>query len=288
MTGYSDEQIELMVARLGMDEYNQGVPRCAPWRTSPSCSGPDRWIVYQPTGSDQSRIITEGVRQPFADFIAAARELVPSLLARAQQAEAGEDDLRRLLLDETYRPEGGEIVMRELAEAKAEAVERLRQFNAAKDQRDAALADADRLRAELAEVKAENEALRQVAQSDRETAKDYADEIAAAHAERDRLAAQVAAVRSLFDGGPDTSCRTVWQNGIECVTVPLRDLRAALDGTEQDEAKAPIRATCSGGGPSTEPGMALIEFRVPQGTERRLGAEWLLTPVSRPTEGDEQ
>lgn len=47
----------------------------------------------------------------------------------AAQAEA--DELRRQLLDETYRPEGGEIVMRELG----------------------------RLRAELAEVKAENESL---------------------------------------------------------------------------------------------------------------------------------
>jgi hypothetical protein len=34
------------------------------------------------------------------------------------------------------------------------------------------------------------------------------------------------------NGGPDTACRTVWEDGIECVSVPLDSLRAALDGAE--------------------------------------------------------
>lgn len=39
---------------------------------------------------------------------------------------------------------------------------------------------------------------------------------------------RLAAVEALFAGGPDTSCRTVWQDGIECVSVPLGELRDAL------------------------------------------------------------
>jgi hypothetical protein len=37
-------------------------------------------------------------------------------------------------------------------------------------------------------------------------------------------------VNALFAGGPDTSCRTVWDGEIECVSVPIEDLRQALDG----------------------------------------------------------
>jgi hypothetical protein len=33
----------------------------------------------------------------------------------------------------------------------------------------------------------------------------------------------------LFAGGPDTSCRTTWPDGIECVEVPITDLRAAFE-----------------------------------------------------------
>lgn len=33
----------------------------------------------------------------------------------------------------------------------------------------------------------------------------------------------------LFTGGPDTACRTVWDDGIECVSVPIGDLREAFD-----------------------------------------------------------
>jgi hypothetical protein len=43
------------------------------------------------------------------------------------------------------------------------------------------------------------------------------------------LLATLAAVAELFAPGPNTSCRTVWQDGVECVTVPLADLRDALD-----------------------------------------------------------
>jgi hypothetical protein len=48
-------------------------------------------------------------------------------------------------------------------------------------------------------------------------------------------------VRALFAGGPDTSCRAVWRWSpsvgrdfyrVECVEVPLADLRAALDPEE--------------------------------------------------------
>lgn len=35
-------------------------------------------------------------------------------------------------------------------------------------------------------------------------------------------------VIALFAGGPDTPCRTTWPNGVECVEVPLDDLRKAL------------------------------------------------------------
>lgn len=60
-------------------------------------------------------------------------------------------------------------------------------------------------------------------------------------AERDEARAQVQRVRELFDGGPDTSCRTTWRREAgwslpgstapltECVEVPLDGLRDALD-----------------------------------------------------------
>jgi hypothetical protein len=41
-------------------------------------------------------------------------------------------------------------------------------------------------------------------------------------------------INDLFSGGPDTVCRTTWRHGdssgaaIECVEVPLEDLREAL------------------------------------------------------------
>ena len=60
-----------------------------------------------------------------------------------------------------------------------------------------------------------------------------------------RLRRELDAVRELFAGGPDTSCRTTWrrtyQGGgtfkvssppVECVEVPLDDLRAVLGGGE--------------------------------------------------------
>ena len=48
-------------------------------------------------------------------------------------------------------------------------------------------------------------------------------------------------VEALFAGGPDTSCRTTWRrsdptgygDSIECVEVPMDDLRAALAETDR-------------------------------------------------------
>jgi hypothetical protein len=53
-------------------------------------------------------------------------------------------------------------------------------------------------------------------------------DFAAVSVERDSLRGVVQAVRDLFSGGPDTPCRTVWEGGVECVSVPLYDLRRAL------------------------------------------------------------
>lgn len=39
----------------------------------------------------------------------------------------------------------------------------------------------------------------------------------------------------LFSGAPDTPCRTVWRDGVECVEVPMEDLRAAFDGSYRSE-----------------------------------------------------
>lgn len=83
-------------------------------------------------------------------------------------------------------------------------------------------------------------------------ASELTDEVAELVAAAPRLAAEVVrlrreldAVRELFDGGPATSCRTTWrrtyQGGgtfkvssppVECVEVPLDDLRAVLGGGE--------------------------------------------------------
>jgi len=40
--------------------------------------------------------------------------------------------------------------------------------------------------------------------------------------------AKAQAIEALFAGGPDTPCRTTWPHGVECVEIPLDDLRAAL------------------------------------------------------------
>lgn len=52
--------------------------------------------------------------------------------------------------------------------------------------------------------------------------------------ERDRT---LAPFKELFVGGPDTPCRTTWPNDgnagpIECVEVPMADLREAFDRAE--------------------------------------------------------
>jgi hypothetical protein len=49
---------------------------------------------------------------------------------------------------------------------------------------------------------------------------------------------------------------------------------------EEGETDGTVRAVCSGGGPSREPGKVLIEFRVDEGTVRTVGSEWLLRPVA--------
>lgn len=56
----------------------------------------------------------------------------------------------------------------------------------------------------------------------------------------DRLQAERERIEQLFAGGPDTPCRTTWRPepstpdcsaaSIECVEVPMSDLRAVLDG----------------------------------------------------------
>lgn len=67
------------------------------------------------------------------------------------------------------------------------------------------------------------------------------DALAEAEAERDALAATVQRVEALFAGGPDTPCRTLWRavegiagewHEVECVEVPMGDLRAALGGED--------------------------------------------------------
>jgi hypothetical protein len=67
---------------------------------------------------------------------------------------------------------------------------------------------------------------------------------------------KIAAIESLFAGGPDTPCRTVWRGAevgsgpfeyvqIECVEVPVADLRAVLgDHVSEDQAEQPF---CIGG-----------------------------------------
>lgn len=49
---------------------------------------------------------------------------------------------------------------------------------------------------------------------------------------RERLTGQLERVRALFALSPDTGCRTTWTDGVECIEVPLSDLRAALDGED--------------------------------------------------------
>jgi hypothetical protein len=68
----------------------------------------------------------------------------------------------------------------------------------------------------------------------------------------ERAEARLAKLEALFAGGPDTSCRTTWHDGVECVEVPTADLHNALapeDGTN-DEPPAqrlhnPWDANCS-------------------------------------------
>lgn len=51
-------------------------------------------------------------------------------------------------------------------------------------------------------------------------------------AERDAALARLARIEALFSGGPDTVCRTTWRESfaehVECVEVPMADLRDAL------------------------------------------------------------
>lgn len=43
-----------------------------------------------------------------------------------------------------------------------------------------------------------------------------------------QLTATTQAIARLFAGGPDTVRRTTWREGVECVEVPIADLRAAF------------------------------------------------------------
>lgn len=67
--------------------------------------------------------------------------------------------------------------------------------------------------------------------------------LAVAAAERRGAAAALAPFDALFNGGPDTSCRTTWRRALpgpgihrppstECVEVPMDDLRDAFDQAE--------------------------------------------------------
>jgi hypothetical protein len=113
---------------------------------------------------------------------------VKAIRAERDAALAEADDLRRQLLDETYRPEGGEIVMRELIAAKAER---------------------DRLAAELA-----------VAVAALESGDACGAVGCRALVERDRLAAQVRAVEAL--------CVEAERWPAQWRSVPPARIRAAL------------------------------------------------------------
>src|SRR5699024_9171695 len=50
-----------------------------------------------------------------------------------------------------------------------------------------------------------------------------------------QLLATVERLEALFSGGSDTPCRTTWPDGIECVEVPMADLRTAFNGEDVTE-----------------------------------------------------
>lgn len=162
MTDWTDEQVEADLAAL---EFR---------RDNPSNVAGESW----------ERIVVR------------LADAVPALLARAQKAEAEAERLRDLTDEFRKRDESAgnaiQLAVRERQHETRIRLELLREFwRAVHDQQDApdgwliseselicAVQDmhrpddceAVRLRAELAEAKAENERLRQVAQSDRETA----------------------------------------------------------------------------------------------------------------------
>lgn len=45
---------------------------------------------------------------------------------------------------------------------------------------------------------------------------------------RQRAAEAVQPFEDLFSGGPDTACRTTWHGHLDCVEVPMADLRDAF------------------------------------------------------------
>jgi hypothetical protein len=60
------------------------------------------------------------------------------------------------------------------------------------------------------------------------------------------LRERLARVEALFAGGPDTACRTTWPGGVECVEVPMAELRAALAplGTDSGTIRVPDEEGC--------------------------------------------
>lgn len=53
-------------------------------------------------------------------------------------------------------------------------------------------------------------------------------DLTAAEAKLAAVRARADRIDALFSGGPDTSCRTTWPNGVECVEVPMADVREAF------------------------------------------------------------
>lgn len=110
--------------------------RAAEWRALADAATPGPWhahfgthgdpeVVLDPAWSKFTRVADVSTAsgdygRADARFIAAARDAVPALLDLVERLTGERDAALRELLAETYRPEGGEIVMRELGRVKAE------------------------------------------------------------------------------------------------------------------------------------------------------------------------
>lgn len=189
-----------------------------------------------PYGNDSSGQLFHGEprRPEDAEFIAHAREDVPALLAVVEQLRAALDAIGK--------------------ERNAWA----RQMADARDERDAAVAERDDARVNLAEEsnardvmsvnlddeRAAVERLRAtLAEANQRIAGQVIGQNAALYgviAERDKAIAAVERIEALFAPTPDSPCRTTWRDEpsviglppdkVACVEVPMSELRSALDG----------------------------------------------------------